>query len=96
MFFFAVIIDSFYLLVFDLSQTLINFNISDHLAAETVELEKENNVSPPPYLSDDEDEKRGTTEEDKSALSRGDTNPQASASKWFSAAANFLTNSFYW
>ena len=63
---------------------------------DTVTQGKENSNLLPPYLSDDEDEKHMHREGDKSALSRGGVETESTASKWFSAAASFLTNSFYW
>ena len=78
-----------------LFQSLVAFNMSGS-STEAAGQGKENDSVLPPYLSDDEDERHVQREEDKSALSRGGTERESTASKWFTAAASFLTNSFYW
>lgn len=77
-------------------QSLVSFNMSGAPVDDAGTQGKENSGLLPPYLSDDEDEKHLHRESDKSALSRGGTEAESTASKWFSAAASFLTNSFYW
>ncbi|PVD23408.1 hypothetical protein C0Q70_16677 [Pomacea canaliculata] len=73
-------------------ETLVSFNVSEHQGTECVRHEKENEDLLPPYLSEDE---KNDAEEDANAVSRGLTT-DSTASKWFSAAASFLTNSFFW
>ncbi|KAK7100308.1 armadillo repeat-containing protein 1-like [Littorina saxatilis] len=78
-------------------ESLVSFNVSCGFSTmEPGTQGKENETFLPPYLSDDEDEKNAPREEDRSALSKGGTERETTTSKWFSAAASFLTNSFYW
>ena len=54
--------------------------------------EKENPADLPDYLSDESD----TSILDEQALKRPSKEDQKKSAGWFSVAANFLTNSFYW
>ncbi|KAL8612702.1 hypothetical protein ACOMHN_025353 [Nucella lapillus] len=77
-------------------ESLVSFNTSGSHFTEAKSQGKENEGSLPPYLSDDEDEKhQQQQDEEKNAVSRGGTS-ESTTSKWFSAAASFLTSSFYW
>ncbi|XP_076440703.1 armadillo repeat-containing protein 1-like [Babylonia areolata] len=77
-------------------ESLVAFNVSGGISTDTPAAShgKENDSLLPPYLSDDEEEKH-VQQDDKNAISTGGTG-DSTASRWFSAAASFLTNSFYW
>ncbi|KAH9523763.1 Armadillo repeat-containing protein 1 [Bulinus truncatus] len=68
-------------------ETFVSFNNSQHLP-----LPDKENEDLPDYLSDDSD----TTIIDEKAVKRPTDEDKKKSAGWFSVAANFLTNSFYW
>ena len=75
-------------------QTLINFNSSIFCSTKAPLLEKAESELPP-YLPDDKD--IFDISEDKSALTKVPiSSSESKASKIFTAAASFLSNSFFW
>lgn len=67
-------------------QSFISFNSSGHTSG----FDREQDTLPD-YLSDDSE----MTVEDK-AVKKPTEEDRKKSKTWFSAAANFLTNSFYW
>ncbi|XP_005107731.1 armadillo repeat-containing protein 1 [Aplysia californica] len=72
-------------------ESYVNFNTCDPMAMAPPSQEKEN-ADMPDYLSDDSD----TTFVEEKAVKKPTKEDEKRAAGWFSVAANFLTNSFYW